>query len=217
MIGTDPGILASDNGGTHMCFEDVALIRAIPGSIIVDVTDAAMFHYMLKETKDCEGIVYFRTGRRNMPDVYQEGTTFQVGKGKVLSQGTDVTVIASGIMVGTALEAKQILAGENISVRVVDPVTIKPLDEKLIVGCAVETGAIVVSENHNIYGGLGSAVAEIISENFPVPVIRHAIEDRFGQTGSVPFLRNEYKLTTDELIKKVRYAIEMKEKRNGKN
>ena len=210
LIGTDPGILASDNGGTHMCFEDVALMRAIPNSVIVDVTDASMFHSMLKETKDCEGIVYFRTGRRNMPDVYEEGITFHVGKGEVLVPGKDITIVASGIMVGTALEAQKVLASENIEVRVVDPITIKPLDEELIIRCAKETGAIVVSENHNIFGGLGSAVAEIVCENCPVPVIRHGVNDRFGQTGAVPYLRNEYGLTTEDLVKKVRYALAKK-------
>lgn len=213
MIGTDAGILASDNGGTHMCFEDVALQRVIPGATIVDVTDAAMFHGMLKETKDTKGVVYLRTGRRNMPDVYEQGTQFHIGEGKVLKEGTDVTIVASGIMVATALEAQKTLAAEGISVRVVDPVTIKPLDEALIVQCAKETGAIVVAENANILGGLGSAVTEVVSENCPVPVVRMGIEDRFGQTGSVAYLRKTYGLTPENLVEKVHKVLKLKEKR----
>lgn len=215
VIGTDAGILASDNGGTHMSFEDVALIRAIPEATIVDVTDAAMFHAMLKETKDTKGVVYFRTGRRNMPDVYEEGTEFHAGEGKVLKQGTDVTIVASGIMVATALEAEEILSSENISVRVVDPVTIKPLDKNLIVQCAKETGAIVTAENANILGGLGSAVAEVVCESCPVPVVRLGIEDRFGQTGPVDYLRKAYGLTPENLVDKVHKVLKMKEKKNG--
>lgn len=215
VIGTDAGILASDNGGTHMCFEDVALIRAIPGATIVDVTDAAMFHAMLKETKDTKGVVYFRTGRRNMPDVYEEGTEFHAGQGKVLKEGTDVTIVASGIMVATALEAEAVLAAENISVRVVDPVTIKPLDKDLIVQCAKQTGAIVVAENANILGGLGSAVAEVVCECYPVPVVCLGIEDRFGQTGSVEYLRKAYGLTPENLVDKVHRVLKKKGEKNG--
>ena len=217
VIGTDAGILASDNGGTHMSFEDVALMRVIPEATIVDVTDATMFHAMLKATKDTEGVVYFRTGRRNMPDVYEEGTEFHAGEGKVLKQGTDITIVASGIMVATALEAEAILATENISVRIVDPVTIKPLDRELIVQCAEETGAIVVAENANILGGLGGAVAEVICESCPVPVVRLGIEDRFGQTGPVDYLRKAYDLTPENLVDKVHRALKMKEKLNGKD
>lgn len=211
VIGSDAGILASDNGGTHMCFEDVALMRALPESTIVDVTDAVMFHAMLKQTKDTKGVVYFRTGRRNMPDIYEEGTEFHLGKGMILTEGNDVTIIASGIMVATALEAATVLATQNISVRVVDPVTIKPLDRDLILQCAKETGAIVVAENANILGGLGSAVAETVCESYPVPVVRLGIEDRFGQTGSVDYLRAAYGLTTENLVKKIKIALKMKE------
>lgn len=200
LIGTDAGILASDNGGTHMCFEDVALMRSIPGACVIDVTDAAMFYSLLKNTKNRPGVTYFRTGRRNMPDVYEMGTEFQVGHGKVLSQGDDVTVVASGIMVATALEAANRLRKEKINVRVVDPVTIKPIDEALIVKCAQETGAIVTAENCNIIGGLGSAVAEIVCQKHPIPVFRVGVNDQFGQTGPVSFLRETYKLTSDQII-----------------
>lgn len=210
LIGTDAGILASANGGTHMCLEDLALIRVIPGACIVDVTDAVMFHEMLKATKDWPGVTYFRTARRGVPDIYAEGTLFEIGKGQVLTRGKDVTLIASGIMVATALEAQMRLSEEEISVQVVDPVTIKPLDESLILQSAAETGAVVTAENHNVIGGLGSAVADILSEKLPVPLCKVGVRDRFGQTGSVGYLRQEYGLTVENIIKQVHTVMARK-------
>lgn len=210
LIGSDAGIMASDNGGTHMSFEDVAIIRAIPGSCIVDVTDAAMFHALLLDTKDRTGITYFRTPRRNAPDIYPEQVTLHAGQGQVLTDGNDVTVIASGIMVATALQAYRVLREEGIFIRVVDPITIKPLDEELVLRCAKETGTIVTAENHNVIGGMGSAVAELLSERYPTPVLRVGVQDSFGQTGSVDYLRQAYGLTAEEIIKKVHEALEIK-------
>ena len=213
VIGSDAGIMATDNGGTHMCFEDIALIRAIPGACIVDVSDAVMFHALLLDTKDRDGITYFRTPRRNLPDIYEKDTSFHAGKGKILTDGTDVTLIASGIMVATALEAQKALAAENISVRVVDPVTIKPLDEELVIRCAKQTGVVVTAENHNIIGGLGGCIAELLSERYSVPVLRLGVEDRFGQTGPADYLRECYGLTPEALISKVKEAIKIKGER----
>lgn len=210
LIGTDAGILASDNGGTHMCFEDVTLMRSVPEACVIDVTDAAMFYSLLKSTKDRPGVTYFRTGRRNMPDVYEMGTKFEVGQGKILSKGDDVTVVASGIMVATALEAAEQLRKEGIHVRVVDPVTIKPIDEALILKCAQETGAIVTAENCNIIGGLGSAVAEIVCQTQPVPVLRVGVNDQFGQTGAVGFLREAYGLTSEQIVTRINEVLKMK-------
>ncbi len=210
VIGSDAGILASDNGGTHMCFEDIAIIRAIPESTVIDVTDAAMFKAMLKAASDTKGLVYFRTGRQNMPDVYPMGAEFQVGRGKVLRDGRDASVIASGLMVSAALDASELLRAENISVRVVDPVTVKPVDRELIIACAAETGAIVTAENANIIGGLGSAVAETVCESVPVPVLRVGVGDTFGQTGSVDYLKNAYGLTPEHIAEKVRGALRLK-------
>lgn len=210
LIGTDAGILASANGGTHMCFEDVALIRVIPGSCIVDVTDAAMFHGMLLSTRDWQGVTYFRTPRRGAPDVYDEETDFQIGKGMLLTDGKDVTMIASGIMVATALEAQKKLRGEGISAQVIDPITIKPLDEDLILRSVVKTRAVVTAENHNIIGGLGSAVADLLSEKLPTPVIRVGVQDRFGQTGTVDYLREQYGLTVENLVAQVHQVLRRK-------
>lgn len=212
LIGSDAGIMASANGGTHMCFEDVALLRAVPDACIVDVTDAVMFHALLKETKDLPGVTYYRTPRRGAPDVYSEGSKFSVGQGCVLTEGVDVTIVASGIMTATALEASRLLHEQGISAQVVDPVTIKPLDGELLLRCAAQTGAIVTAENHSVYGGLGGAVAEYVSERLPVPVLRVGIEDRFGQTGSVDFLREEYGLTPKAIVEKAHSAIARKVK-----
>lgn len=210
LIGTDSGILASANGGTHMCFEDIALIRVIPGACIVDVTDAAMFHSLLGNTKDRPGVTYFRTPRRSAPDVYYDGTDFQVGKGIVLTAGKDVTIVASGIMVATALDAQLRLAQEGISAQIIDPVTIKPLDEELILQSAAETGAVVTAENHNVIGGLGSAVAELLSEKLPTPMKRVGVQDRFGQTGTVDYLREQYDLTAENVIAQVHNVLTRK-------
>lgn len=215
LIGSDAGIMATANGGTHMCFEDVALMRVVPNACIVDVTDAAMFHTMLKETKDRNGITYFRTARRNAPDVYEDGVELHPGKGCILTEGEDATVIASGIMVATALDAQKLLKKDGISVRVVDPVTIKPLDEELILRCARETGAIVTAENHNIIGGLGSAVAELLSEHMLGPVLRVGVKDCFGQTGTDDFLRKEYGLTPENIAEQVKAAISLAKNKKG--
>ena len=207
LIGTDAGILASANGGTHMCFEDVALMRVIPGACIVDVSDAEMFHGMLKATKDWEGVTYFRTPRRGAPDIYREGTEFKVGKALVLSEGKDVTIIASGIMVATALEAKTQLESEGIQAQVIDPVTVKPLDKELILRSAAATRAVVTAENHNAIGGLGSAVTDLLSENLPTPVLKVGIQDCFGQTGTVDYLRNAYLLTPENIVAQVHNVL----------
>lgn len=203
IIGSEPGICATDNGGTHMTFEDVALMRSIPESCVIDISDAKMFHQLLKKTKDRNGVTYFRTPRRGLPDIYASETVFEVGKGKVLRQGKDVTIISSGIMVSNALMAADALHDMGIEASVLDPVTIKPLDSELIEMFARQTNAIVTVENHNIIGGLGSAVAEIMSGSYPVPIERIGIRDRFGQVGNEVFLRNQYSLTTEEIVERV--------------
>lgn len=210
LIGSDVGILASANGGTHMCFEDIALLRAVPGACIVDVTDAVMFHGMLKAAKDWLGVTYFRTPRRGAPDVYEEGTEFEVGKGLILTEGRDVTLIASGIMTATALDAQRQLEKQGISVQVIDPITIKPLDEDLILRSAAATGAVVTAENHSVIGGLGSAVAELLLEKLPVPMYRVGVRDRFGQTGTVDYLRKEYQLTAQDIATQIRAVLARK-------
>lgn len=209
IIGSEPGICASDNGGTHMTFEDVALMRSIPEACVVDISDAGMFRQMLKKTKDRKGITYIRTPRRGLPDIYKPESDFEIGKGKILRIGSDVTIVASGIMVSTALSAAETLEKLGIQACVMDPVTIKPLDAELLENCARDTKGVVTVENHNVIGGLGSAVAEVLSETYPVHIERIGIQDQFGQVGNEAFLREQYSLNEEKIIEKVRKIIKI--------
>lgn len=208
IIGSEPGICAADNGGTHMTFEDIALMRVIPDSLVIDVSDGGMFRELLKKTKDMSGVIYFRTPRRGLPDLYAEGTEFEIGKGKLLTEGNDCTIIASGIMVATALEAYRQLESEHIYVTVIDPITIKPLDETLILQSAVKTKKVITVENHSIYAGLGGMVAEVLSEKCPVKVRRIGIKNEFGQVGTEAYLRERFSLTADEIVDQVHRILE---------
>lgn len=210
IIGSDAGICATYNGGTHMCFEDIAIMRTVPNACIIDVSDAHMFAQLLRITKDRNGLTYFRTARRDVPDIYSEEVEFEIGKGKIIKEGIDVTIIASGILVATALQAANKLELQGIKAKVVDLITIKPIDKELVISCAKETGAIVTAENHNIIGGLGSAVSELLSEEYPVPVLKIGVEDRYGQVGSDMFLREQYGLTIEKIIEKAKIAISKK-------
>lgn len=210
VIGSDVGISATYNGGTHMCFEDVALYRSIPEACIVDVSDGTMFSYLLKTLKDHKGLVYFRTARRGVKDIYKENERFEVGKGKILMEGTDATIIASGLQVAPALDAAMSLSKEGIKVRVVDPVTIKPLDEELIIDSARKTGLIVTTENHNICGGLGDAVSSVTAEHYPVMVLKNGIQDTFGQVGNENYLREQYKIRDIDIADLVKSGLARK-------
>ncbi|NLZ56525.1 MAG: transketolase family protein [Clostridiaceae bacterium] len=211
IYGSDPGVCAAFNGGTHMPFEDMALMRAIPQAYVFDIADGVQFEWVLRKVKDADsGVQYIRSTRKNNAAIYAPGSEFEIGKGNILRDGTDLTIIASGIMVGDAMAVAEYLAKEGISIRVVDMFTVKPLDVDLVVKCAQETGVIVTSENHNIIGGLGEAVAAALVENYPVPLIRHGVEDRFGQVGSVDELREAYGLTPERLTELVRKALKRK-------
>ena len=210
VIGSDVGIMATKNGGTHMCFEDVAMMRSIPEACIVDVSDPVMCGAMLRLTKDRAGISYIRTPRRDLPDIYQPEEEFMIGKAKMLKDGQDVTIVASGIMVSTALQAAEKLAAKGISARVVDIVTIKPIDEEMLLKCAQETQGIITVENANILGGLGSAVSEFLAENYPARVVKIGINDKFGCVGDEKFLREKYGLTAENIIEKVEAVMEGK-------
>ncbi len=216
LIGSDAGIMATMNGGTHMSFEDIAMMRTIPGACIVDVSDPVMCKAFLKNTKDRPGLTYIRMPRRDLPDIYEVGTKFKEGRGKVLREGIDVTLIASGIMVATCLEAAEILAGFGIGARVIDIVTIKPIDEDIILKSAEKTDLIVTAENANIRGGLGGAVTEILSEHAPRRVLRIGIDDEFGCIGNVAFLREKYGLTAQAIVDRIKNTLLEKENTDGK-
>lgn len=211
IIGTDPGVCAAFNGGTHMPFEDMALYRAIPGAYVFDITDAAMLESVLEQCKDIEGVKYIRVGRKNNKKMYEDGSKFEIGKGIVVKEdGADAVVIACGIMVAKAMEAAELLAKEGVKITVIDMFTVKPLDEELVLKYAKSTGAVVTAENHNKIGGLYSAVAEVLSRRQPVPVEYVAIEDEFGEVGPQDYLEDRFKLTAEHIAQKVKAAIARK-------
>jgi transketolase len=207
IIGSDPGITAAYNGGTHMPFEDMGIIRNIPEATILEPVDSTMLRDLLFQTKDHYGLTYIRLLRKNAIKIYEDGSTFEIGKGVTLKEGNDVTIIATGIMVKEALDAAAMLADEGITARVVNMFTLKPIDQELIIECAKETGAIVTAENHNIINGLGSAVAEVLGEHYPVPLERVGVKDLFGEVGPVDYLRERYELTAEEIVNKCKKAM----------
>lgn len=207
ILGSDPGIYAQHNGGTHTSFEDIALMRTIPNAVVMSISDTTMMKNILRQVKDIYGIHYLSAVRKGSYKIYDENETFEIGKGKVLREGKDVTIIACGVMVVEALKAADILHEEGIEATVIDMFTIKPIDKDLIVKYSKLTKGIVTAENHSVIGGLGSAVAEVLVENNPVPMRRVGVEDRFGQVGTLDFLQKEYKLTADEIVKKAKELV----------
>lgn len=207
VIGTDPGVCAAFNGGTHMPFEDMALYRSLPGAYVFDITDAAMLEDMLAQCKDMAGIKYIRVGRKSNAKVYEDGTRFKPGKGIVVKEyGTAAVVIACGIMVAKAVEAARILADDNINITVIDMFTVKPLDEALVLKYAKMAGAVVTAENHNKIGGLYSAVSEFLGRTYPVPLGYVAVEDEFGEVGPQEYLEERFGLTAERIVEEVRKA-----------
>ena len=200
VIGTDPGVTAAMNGGTHMPFEDVALYRAIPGSTIIDATDSAQLENVFPKLVALPGVKYLRVNRKANDLVYEAGSEFEIGKGVVLREGGDITLIAAGFMVGRTLKAAQLLSEKGIEARVIDMFTIKPLDEALVIDSAKRTGAIVTVENHNAVGGLYSAVSECLAAIQPTPMGRVAVEESFGEVGPADFLAERFGLTAEHIV-----------------
>ena len=207
---THAGITVGEDGATHQCLEDIALMRTIPGMTIINPADAVEAKAAVEAALQINGPVYLRFGRMAVPVVYDESYKFELGKGVKMADGNDVTIIATGIMVDLALQAAKVLEGEGISARVINIHTIKPLDEEIIAKAAKETGAIVTAEEHNVIGGLGGAVAEAVSASCPVPVIRVGVEDKFGHSGKVPALLEAYGLTPENIVAKAKVAISLK-------
>jgi len=210
IVGTDPGVTAAYNGGTHMPFEDMGVLRSIPEITLIEPADNVILANTVRQLENLKGVFYIRMARKNAVSIYSDDSTFEIGRGNVLLEGTDVTIIASGIMVHEALKAAAGLRNDSISAGVVDMYTWKPIDTGLVEKCARTSGALVTAENHNIIGGLGSAVAEAASKSYPVPVEMVGINDRFGQVGTEDFLRNEYNLTAAEITAAVKRAVARK-------
>ncbi len=200
IIGADPGVTAASNGGTHMPFEDIGLMRLIPGSVIIEPADVTMYDAAVSYMADNYGVHYLRTSRRKTMRIYKDGAKFVIGKANMLNDGRDVCIIASGIMVYEALKAADMLADKGISARVLDMHTIKPLDKEAAEKAARECGAIVTAENHNVTGGLGAAVCEALSETVPVPVERVGVKESFGEVGSQDYLQKRFGLTADNIV-----------------
>ncbi len=210
IVGCDAGVSATYNGGTHMAFEDVAVMRAIPTVTIVEPSDPTMLRSLLPQIAETRGVFYLRMPRKAVYDLYEPDSAFTLGRAEIIRPGTDVTLIASGMEVIQALRAAEQLAEEGVSARVVDMFTIKPLDRDCVVRCAEETGAVVTCENANILGGLGSAVAETLAETVPTPMERVGVQDEFGEVGEQPYLEERFGLTPHFIVEKAKRVIARK-------
>ncbi|MDO5784919.1 MAG: transketolase C-terminal domain-containing protein [Eubacteriales bacterium] len=210
VIGSDPGVCAAFNGATHMPFEDCALYMTIPNAVVIDSCDYVQTYSLTKQLAKSANPSYMRLIRKGFTTVYADGSEFEIGKGVTLRDGTDVTIIASGILVDEALKAEEQLAAKGISARVIDMHTWKPLDEELVLKAAKETGAIVTAENHQVSCGLGSAVANVLTQKCLVPQERIGIQNRFGQVGPQDFLMEQYNLTAADIVAAAEKAIARK-------
>lgn len=213
-VGSHGGLSVGEDGATHQCVEDLALMSAIPGMVVVNPCDGPEMRKAVKALLDYEGPAYLRLGRMAVESVTDEtpGYEFTLGKAALLRDGSDVTLAATGLMVQRALAAADILAAKGLSARVLDIHTIKPLDTEAILAAARDTGCIVTSEEHSIIGGLGSAVAAVCAENCPVPVVRHGVMDEFGRSGKALEVLEHYGLTAEVMAEKAERAIALKKK-----
>lgn len=208
LVGTDPGVSAAFNGGTHMSFEDGGLMRNIPELVVFEPADNRSLAALVRASAEYKGCTYMRLHRKGGAFLYGEEEQFELGKGKVLREGSDVTLIATGfIMVPQALKAAELLEAEGVSAAVVDMHTVKPIDRELVVEQAKKTGAIVTCENHQVVNFLGSAVAEVLVEEYPVPMARIGIQDRFGEVGTEDWLVENYNLTGADIAAAAKRVI----------
>ncbi len=207
---THAGISVGEDGASHQCCEDIALMRSIPGMVIINPADDIEARAAVFAAAEHDGPVYMRFGRLAVPRVFDENYKFEIGKAVTLREGSDVTIIATGLMVNEAIEAAKTLEAEGISVELINMHTIKPLDKEAVVKAAKKTGCIVTAEEHNIIGGLGSAVAEVVAEECPVPVIRVGVNDEFGKSGPAVELLHLYGLDAENIVAKAKIAISKK-------
>ena len=201
LVGLSPGIVAEINGGTHQSYDDIAAVRGIANTTIVEPFDGMQLRQMIPALLDLDGPVYLRYDRAVAPCFYGDDYRYQLGRADILRKGSDVTLISSGIMLTQCLEAAQILKENGIEARVLNMHTIKPIDQEAIIQAARETRGIITVENHNIIGGLGSAVAEVLAENYPAPMRRIGIRDRFGEVGNRAYLRQCLGIDTGDIVK----------------
>lgn len=207
---THAGISVGEDGASHQCCEDIALMRTIPGMVIINPADDIEARAAVLAAAKYEGPVYMRFGRLAVPRIFDENYKFEIGKAVTLKEGTDVTVIATGLLVAEAVEAAKILESEGISVNLINMATIKPLDKEAVIAAAKKTGCIVTAEEHNIIGGLGSAVSEAVCEEYPVPVVKLGVEDTFGKSGPAAELLHLFGLDAEHIVEKAKLALSLK-------
>lgn len=202
VIASDAGVTALHNGGTHMSFEDMGIVRGLTHSNVLEITDGTMMRKLIPQLVTLKGFYWIRMIRKNAVKIYDENEQFTIGKAKILREGKDITLIANGIMVAEALNAAEILSKQGIDATVIDMFTLKPLDTQCVIDYAKRTGRIITCENHSIQNGLGSAVAEVLAENCPTPMRRIGINGHYGQVGTLDFLMKTYQLTAQDIVAK---------------
>ncbi len=210
MVGSDAGVTASYNGGTHMPIEDMGLLRTIPEVTLLEPTDSVMLADIMRQTKDMYGVFYIRITRKVTDKIFEDGSTFEIGKAVSLREGTDITLITSGYSTSDTLKAADLLAKEGISASVLNMFTWKPIDRTAITQAAETTKAIVTIENHNIVNGLGSAVSEVLCETCPVPMERLGVPDVFGEVGSIDYLKNTFGMNVEHIVAAAKRVIARK-------
>ena len=209
IVGTDPGISAELNGGTHMSMEDIGVLRSIPGIVIFEPADAVQLRAAMPVLNDYDGAVYMRLYRKELPDVFPEDYSFDLFRADTLRAGKDVTIFASGFQLKDALDAAETLAQEGLDAEVINVHTIKPIDRETVLASAVKTGAVVTVENHNVVGGLHSAVLEALAQE-KIPVCAVGVQDRFGEVGKMPYLRQVMGLTAENIVETAKKAVTLK-------
>lgn len=209
-VGSDPGILALYNGASHMGLEDMGILMNVPNMTLIEPSDPVMLKAILLQVKSAYGLHYIRMNRKDAAVIYEEGTDFEIGKGLLLRDGKDITLIASGMMVEKTLEAAALLQAEGIGAKVIDMFTWKPLDEALILEAAAQTGAVVTVENHRTATGLGSAVSNLLSEKYPVPVGKIGVGNVYGEVGVLPYLLERFHMTPEDIAAKAKETIQRK-------
>lgn len=201
---THAGITVGEDGATHQMLEDISLMRTLPNMTVMSVSDDIQTRWAVKEISKIEGPVYLRLCRLATPIIYDENEKFEIGKGVQIGEGTDATIFATGVTVSEAIKAQEKLKKDNINVRVVDIHTIKPIDKELIIKCAIETDKIITIEDHNVIGGLGSAICEVLSEEYPCMVTKMGIKDTFGKSGKAEELMKYFKIDSESIVEKIK-------------
>ncbi len=207
---THAGISVGEDGASHQCCEDIALMRSIPGMVILNPADDIEARAAVLAAAEHDGPVYMRFGRLAVPRIFDEDYKFEIGKAVTLKEGSDVTIIATGLMVNEAIEAAKTLEAEGVSVELINMHTIKPLDKEAVIKAAKKTGCIVTAEEHNVIGGLGDAVCDAVCEEYPVPVVKLGVEDTFGKSGPAVELLHIFGLDAENIVKKAKIAISKK-------